>query len=336
MCERDIVSTDTRHLLAYSFLKGVGRRFLTDISIEKESNGTKIDVCFENKLKSSNKSFSNIEISTAFKSADQQIETAKNNGHRIISRLDIQFPNSLKKMSDAPVMLFCHGNIELLKTKSVSIIGTREPTLDGSKIAARVTKWFTYNGWTITSGLALGIDTLAHQYCLKSNGNTIAVLAHGLEKIYPTSNKNLSNSIINSNGLLISEYKYNSFVARSNFVERDRIQAGLSHAVILIQSDIKGGSLYASRAALKYDRYLVVVGQSKKDISNNESKIQANMSLINENIRCKKEIFDIPEEQVNKILPLLSKDDYNTVNDKISKVSFEETQSKHSTINLFD
>ncbi|MCS6233602.1 DNA-processing protein DprA [Shewanella baltica] len=310
-----MISNDTKTLLAYSFLKGIGRKFLTEISIAKENNSSE-------PLSHIEKRFSETELNDAYLKAEDQISIAHSFGHNIISRLDESYPDSLRDTIDAPAILFCNGNINLLKSQSISIIGTREPTSDGLKIAARITSWFSRNGWTITSGLANGVDTIAHQYCLKSNGYTIAILAHGLEKVYPASNKELAKDIVKKNGLIISEYRYNSFVAKSNFVERDRIQAGLSKAVFLVQSDIKGGSLHASRAALNYNRLLIVVGQSDRDKENNEPKIQANLALLSLNKKIQTDLLKVSSQQTNNIIPLMSKDNYESVNNKIKGVIF--------------
>jgi DNA processing protein len=168
-------------------------------------------------------------------------------------------------------------------------------------------------------GLAKGIDTIAHDACLHKKGKTIAILAHGLEKVYPAQNKQLAKEIVASGGLLITEYFYNSFSGKSNFVERDRVQAAIAKAVVLIQSDLNGGSLHASRAIIEYERYLIIVGQSKRDMAHNERKISANMLLSFGTIHEKKKLLKTEEYNLSRLLIMPDKEYLSEVNEKIKK-----------------
>lgn len=205
----------------------------------------------------------------------------------------------------------------------MAVIGTREPTEHGVVIARNITKWFASSGWNIVSGLAKGVDTIAHKTTLRSPSKTIAVMAQGLEKVYPAENKHLATEIVTNGGLLISEYPYNASTYRNNFVQRDRIQAGLSSGVIMVQSDINGGSLHASRAILKYGRYLIVPNQSDRDINNSEPKIQANMLFSRMN---KSELLNILKTNkfdISKIIIMKNKSEYTFVDDILKKYRFE-------------
>lgn len=322
-----MIENDTKILLALSYIKGVGRKFLIDLARTKLNSGG--DLLNYYKAKRSVATTED-ELAKVFELAEQQIKIADEYQHQIISILDKEYPLSLKVINDPPVILFCNGNIDLLSKPSVSIIGTREPTAHGKLIASRVTNSFVEQGWVITSGLAKGIDTIAHQSCLDASGKTISILAQGLEKVYPAENKKLAQQIVHSDGLLISEYKYNSYVGKSNFVERDRIQAGIAKAVILVQSDLKGGSLHASRAAIKYQRFLVVLGQSKTDIKNNESKIQANQLLIERSSELVKDILKIKEIDFEYLIPLHNKNGFEHVNNKISRLEIKPFETKNT------
>lgn len=315
-----MISNDTKILLALSYIKGVGRKFLIDLVRTKQQSGG--DLLNYYKAKRPTATLDD-ELANAFELAEQQIKIADEYQHKIISILDKEYPLALEVINDPPVILFCSGNIDLLSKPSISVIGTREPTMHGQVIASRVTSWFVEKGWVITSGLAKGIDTIAHQSCLNASGKTISVLAQGLEKVYPAENKKLAQQIVDSDGLLISEYKYNSYVGKSNFVERDRIQAAIAKAVILVQSDIKGGSLHASRAAIKYQRYLVVLGQSKTDIKNKEIKIQANQLLMEKTHELVKDILKIKESDLEYLIPLYNKNGFEHVNNKISRLEIK-------------
>ena len=300
-----MISKNTESLLTYRYLKGIGKKYLNDLIVAVEITGNSLSDCFYYKFKNS---YSSGEMEIAFNKAKEQVIIARKYGHKIISRLDNDYPERLKIVHDAPPILFCAGNINLLKYPDIiTIIGTREPTAHGEIISERVTHWFTANGWVIASGLAKGIDTNAHKACLDIGGRTISILAHGLEKIYPAKNKKLASDIIDNNGLLITEYSYGAEITRSNFVERDRIQAALAKAVVLVQSDLTGGSLHASRAILEYERYLIVLGQSSTDISNNEEKITANMVLIQGSNNQKCSLLKTNHENLEKLIHLENK-----------------------------
>ena len=329
-----MISTGTESLLAYRYLKGVGKKYLNELVVSVEETKQSIDSCFEAGRFGS--VFSSEEMKAAFSKAREQIKTSVSFGHTIISRLDEQYPQSLRAVPDAPPILFCAGNVNLFHKDSITVIGTREPTEHGVTIAEKITKWFSDNDWVIASGLAKGVDTIAHQACLDAGGETIAVLAHGLEKVYPAQNKKLASDILKSNGLLVTEYGYNSHVGRANFVERDRIQAALAKAVVLVQSDLVGGSLHASRAIIEYGRYLVVVGQSKKDIANEESKILANMLLINGVPKDKSQLLKTKESQLGNVLLLRDKSYFSEINKQLKNIDFVSPQvDMNKNINLF-
>lgn len=314
-----MISENTKHLLIYRYLKGVGKKYLNDLVNHSRMTGLTVKECFEaHQLRSPR--YSNTDIQIAEKKAIEQYQKAQEMSHRIISSLDNEYPESLKKEQASPVILFCNGDLALLNNKIITIIGTREPTQHGVFITERITRWFTSKNWVIASGLAKGVDTSSHQSCLDANGKTIAVLAHGLEKIYPSQNKKLAAQIVNSGGLLITEYEYGAYVGKLNFIERDRIQAAIAKAVLLIQSDLNGGSLHASRAIIEYGKHLIVAGQSNKDIHHQEEKISANMLLAFGQNSEKAKLLRIEEKDLDKLLILKDKDSLQKINDKIEQV----------------
>jgi DNA processing protein len=155
-----------------------------------------------------------------------------------------EFPNSLRMMDDPPLLLHCLGNTSLIGMPGTAVIGTREPTSYGEKAAHQFGGILTQHNQVVVSGLALGCDTGGHLGCLNKNGKTIAVLAHGLDSIYPSQNRDLAKRILSANGLLVSEYSFGTSVRAPYFVERDRLQAGLSNQVIVVETGIKGGTLH--------------------------------------------------------------------------------------------
>lgn len=266
--------------------------------------------------------------------ADEMVALAEKLGDVIISQQDAAYPRSLSITKDCPSFLYCRGNTELLKQPSLAIIGTREPSEDGKIICERVTQWFSNKGWVIVSGLALGVDTIAHKSCLNNHGKTIAVYGGHLNKIYPAENTELVNDILSTDGLLVSEYPYDNRGHRSQFVERDRIQAALSTGVILVQSNLKGGSMHASKSILKYKRSLIVLNQSKTDIKNGIDKIESNYFLLNNNIDAIRTELGIKDIEEDQIIRLMSRKDYDNVHsfllDKYQHIFSENTSDLFS------
>lgn len=315
------VSFETEKLLSLSALPGVGPKTLLsllDLTEYRELSLGEL-VAHVPTLKKNNNPET---ITKAEDFSKKNIDEALKRGHSILSIFDKNYPSSLRNIPDAPPILFCSGNASFLQKKCIAVIGTREPTEHGKVITKRITSWFSEKGWNIISGLAIGVDTLAHETCLTSTTRTAAVLAHGLEKIYPAANKKLAEDILEKRGALISEYPYHSPTFKTNFVQRDRIQAALSAAVILIQTDTTGGSLHASKSALKYGRYLIVAGQSETDIKNREPKIEGNLKLLYGSTLEAQNIFREKSINTEKILKLFTRENYIEVEEKIKSVSW--------------
>lgn len=177
----------------------------------------------------------------------------------IITYFDPYYPEQLKSIPDPPYVLYAKGDINLLKkTKTISVIGTRTPTINGRKKVEHFVKPLVKNNWLIVSGMARGIDSFAHQFALKSNGNTISVLGSGFNHIYPKENKQLFYEIKNK-GLVISEYPPHFKPQRYYFPERNRIISGLTKGTIVIESGERSGTLITVDQALDQGREVYVV-----------------------------------------------------------------------------
>lgn len=150
------------------------------------------------------------------------------------------YPLKLKDISEPPLVLYCKGNLELLHSKGVSVIGTRKNTNYGERIVAKLIAPLIESSLTIISGLAMGIDTLAHTKTLEEGGNTIAVLGAGFNNLYPPENLSLSQRIARC-GLLISEYPPDAAIKSYNFPRRNRIVSALSEAVVIVEAHLKSG-----------------------------------------------------------------------------------------------
>ena len=163
------------------------------------------------------------------------------------------YPKRLLNCYDSPVLLYYRGTADLNSQKIVSIVGTRNNTEYGKQVCEKFMSDLAGQNILIISGLAFGIDTIAHKYALKNNLQTVAVLAHGLDMIYPSQNKTLAKQMTSQGGLL-TDFKSNTNPDRQNFPKRNRIVAGICDALVVIESAQKGGSLITAELANSYNK----------------------------------------------------------------------------------
>ncbi len=170
---------------------------------------------------------------------------------------DDTYPQLLSECNDAPMLLYTLGNHDFNNGYYLSVVGTRHATPYGINFTERVIAELAEKiakPLTIISGLAFGIDVAAHNAAIKNGLNTVAVLAHGLNTIYPAQHRAVASAIINSGGALTTEYASFNTIHKSNFLARNRIVAGLSHALLVVESAEKGGALVTARIASDYQR----------------------------------------------------------------------------------
>lgn len=165
----------------------------------------------------------------------------------------------MKSLYNRPKSIYTLGDIKNLNQKCIAIIGSRECTSYGKKIAQLISYFYAKKGYIIVSGLAKGIDTFAHIGALLAKGKTIAVLGTGLNKIYPYENTQLARKIISSNGTIISEYSFNEKIKRENFAYRNRIISGLCSDVIVVEAKEKSGALITAEYALQQGKNVYAV-----------------------------------------------------------------------------
>jgi DNA processing protein len=203
--------------------------------------------------------FVNSQREHALVKADKILE--QHSKHNISSILinDEKYPQRLLHCPDAPLVLYKLGKGSLNYSRSVSVVGTRANTSYGDQVTRTIVNELSGEISQITSGLADGIDTIAHRESIQSGINTVAVLGHGLDRIYPSSNKELARDIIDNDGALISEFPFGVKPDRENFPKRNRIVAGITSATIVVESSSKGGSLITARLALDYNRDVFAV-----------------------------------------------------------------------------
>lgn len=169
-------------------------------------------------------------------------------------------PESLRSIPTPPRKLFVMGNIEpLLARPRIAIVGSRKVSPYGRHVTELFAEVLAKRGGVIVSGLALGVDSIAHQACLRAGGQTIAVLPTSLENIYPASHRQLAVDIIKQGGALISEYPKGTPSLKKNFIERNRLVSGISDGVIITEAALKSGTLHTANFALEQGRTVMAV-----------------------------------------------------------------------------
>lgn len=194
-----------------------------------------------------------LERSEALRQAEQELKFIEKRQLKTIFYLDDAYPNRLKYCDDGPILLYTLGAMQLNKPHVVSIVGTRDFTDYGLKITERLVEALKPYDPLIVSGLAYGIDTIAHRSAVQHGLQTVGVLGNSLDRIYPDTNESLARKMIEHGGLL-SEFESGTKPDRTNFPQRNRIVAGMADVTIVIESGVKGGSMITARQAASYNR----------------------------------------------------------------------------------
>ncbi len=193
-----------------------------------------------------------------FEHANTIVENAGKFDVTIITFWDDSYPILLKKMYDPPVVLYCKGMPLKAKDDCISVVGTRKSTAYGKSAAKQLTEELCGDGMTIVSGMARGIDSIAHKTAIACKANTIAVLGSGVDVVYPPENKALYNSIIES-GTVISEFPLGTKPDAGNFPQRNRIISGLSHGTLVVEAGNKSGAILTALNAVDQGREVFAV-----------------------------------------------------------------------------
>ncbi|MBU2051656.1 DNA-processing protein DprA, partial [Patescibacteria group bacterium] len=184
-----------------------------------------------------------------------RLETAQ---IRSITIEDKDYPKLLKETDYPPFIIFVKGKVNILNQPGLTVIGTRKMTEYGRRVTNRIVSELAKK-LTIVSGLARGVDGWAHRVCLGNKGKTIAVLGHGLDRVYPAEHRGLAEEIARSGGALVSEYPLDYPISRANFPQRDRILAGLSLGTLVIEGGQKSGTKITAGFAADYGREVFCV-----------------------------------------------------------------------------
>lgn len=280
-------------ILTLTFLKGIGPKKILSIGTtinDRELHVDSYEGLHEVMKGMKDKKIQNVsldDLNAAYRDARKTIEYSESKGIGLLGYYDEEFPQNLRNTIneegklDPPLLLWYRGDLSVLSTTGLAVIGTREPTKVGAAGGEYLAGEFAKRGLNIISGLAIGCDTCGHKGALKVGGKTTAILANGLDhdSIYPEENQDLAEEIVNSGGLLLSEYRIGTTVNRYNLVARDRLQAGLASATLVIQTGVKGGTMHAANATLMANKDLFVM-QFKDEVTNNHEKCLGNAYLI--------------------------------------------------------
>ena len=219
---------------------------------------------------------------------EKEMAKVKKLGLEVLILPDKNYPKALYEIPDPPGILYLKGKILPQDEVALAVVGSRKYTEYGRRATEKIVWQLAKNKLTIVSGLALGIDALAHQAALEADGRTIAVLGCGLDQIYPVSNIRLADKILASGGAIISEFPVGMPALRYNFPIRNRIIAGLSLGTLVIEAAPESGSLITARAALDYNREVFAVpGSIFSEISEGPNRLiqmGAKMALSAEDI----------------------------------------------------
>ena len=275
---------------------------------------------------------------------------------KLIEYADIIYPEKLRELKNPPSRLYTCGNIKLLNKKGISIVGSRSNTQYGEKMCIEFTKNLTEYNLIIISGLAIGIDSIAHKTCLKYSGKTIAVLPCGLKNIYPKQNIELAKKIIKDGGLLITEYDDNIEADSKKFLERNRIVAGLGMGTLVVEGGYRSGTSVTAKITQELNKPVFCIPSSienkKGFITNKLIKSGANLvtnveDILNyfDNIKFKRKRKNLIKKEETVIIPQELKEIYKCLkNEELDinqisrkcKISIQETSYKLLLLQMED
>ena len=242
--------------VAMSFLVGLGpiriNNILSELNPEQFFSLSISDVKQCTRLSSNQ--LAAMERNRALDFAVKEIEACSTNGIEPIFILDPNYPRRLKQCVDAPIVLYHRGEDLLNSRRTIAIVGSRLHTTYGIELIKELTQGLSEANVLTVSGLAMGIDSVAHEYSIMNKIPTVAVLGSGLNQVFPKRNTKLAQEILEHGGALLSEYSLFSKPVRENFPVRNRIVAGLSDATIVVDSREKGGALITADLANDYNR----------------------------------------------------------------------------------
>ena len=243
-------------------------------------------------------------------------------GVQVLTLLDDDYPVNLRQIDVPPPLLYVRGQLQPTDSWAIGVVGTRRASVYGREVALTLSRDLASNGITVVSGLAMGVDTVAHKAALDSGGRTIAVLGSGVDQIYPPENRGLA-QVISDHGAIVSEYPLGTRTDASNFPPRNRIISGLSKGVVIVEAGARSGALITARFAAEQGRDVFAVPGSILHpgstgcntliqqgatplLSSQDILIQLNLTQVNAQNTARTAISADPQE--NQLLTYLSRD----------------------------
>jgi len=205
------------------------------------------------------------DVDAAVKTAEKTAETARVRGINTVSWQSPLYPPLLREIYDPPVLLFFRGKLPDPESPLAAVVGTRRPSPEARAQAFDIARGLGAGGVSVVSGLAFGIDAMAHKGNIEGGAPTVAVLGSGVDEVYPASNRDLARRILETGGALISEYAPGTGPRKWNFPARNRIISGLSRGVVIVEAPQKSGALITARFALEHDREVWVASAGVPD-----------------------------------------------------------------------
>jgi len=191
--------------------------------------------------------------------ADRLIAESTRAGFQLLTLADDAYPKLLREIYDPPVLLWIWGDVAALDKSGVAVVGTRQPSAYGREMAEQFSRELIREGLTIVSGLAYGIDGIAHRQAVEAGSTTVAVLGSGVDRIYPSKHIGLAKRIVETGGAVISEFPPGTKPDAVNFPVRNRVVSGLTLGTLVVESGMEGGSMITARLALDQNREVFVV-----------------------------------------------------------------------------
>ena len=199
-------------------------------------------------------------VNGSFAQARALVQRGLDAGIEAIPLCSNRYPATLRLLPDAPPILYLRGNVAAIAPRpTVAVVGTRRATANGQAIAQRMGAYLSSHGWSVVSGLAVGIDAAAHAGALQGDQPTVAVLAHGLERAQPRSNAALADRILEQGGAWVSEHPYGTRACDEHFVQRNRIQVGLAVGSVIVEGALKSGAQSHANFCVRERRSLFAV-----------------------------------------------------------------------------
>jgi len=256
------MQTEIFYRIALNKTEGLGKSALRQILIAAGSaqNVYEYPESWQRRLQNRKRCQVEIKLTDKIKQlVERELQLMERYQVKLCHYLDLQYPHRLKRCTDAPVSFYYKGSDDFNKARTLAVVGTRNATSYGVRSLSKILNEMKESNISTISGLAYGIDTVAHEVSLKLGMHTTAVLGNGLHTIYPATNKGLAEKILEAGGTLISEFDFDTGPDRMNFPARNRIIAGMSDAVLVAESAVKGGSIITAQIASSYNRDIFAI-----------------------------------------------------------------------------